>query len=136
MKAALLDSDMLTEMLKRRNSTVTAHAASYLNQHGAFALSVFSRFEIRRGYLAKHASRELARFNIFCEHSLLLPISDAVLDQACSLWVAARQGGHPQSDADLIIAATAMVHGRTLVTGNTRHFAWIVGLDLFDWRQP
>ena len=37
-------------------------------------------------------------------------------------------------DADLIIAATALEHGRTLATGNAAHFSWINGLNLEDWR--
>ena len=44
--------------------------------------------------------------------------------------------GHPQTDADLIIAATALEHSRVLVTGNTTHFAWIPSLTLENWRAP
>jgi predicted nucleic acid-binding protein len=39
------------------------------------------------------------------------------------------------TDADLIIAATAMEHRRVLVSGNTDHFAWIPGLVLDNWRD-
>jgi tRNA(fMet)-specific endonuclease VapC len=34
---------------------------------------------------------------------------------------------------DLLIAATALVHGLTLVTHNTRHYAGIEGLTIEDW---
>jgi len=47
-----------------------------------------------------------------------------------------RRGGHPGRDADLIIAATALEHGRVLVTGNTLHFSWVRGLKLSNWRLP
>jgi len=50
------------------------------------------------------------------------------------MWVSASQGGHPRSDADLIIAATAVEHGLILVTGNTPHFSWVPGLTLANWR--
>ena len=36
-------------------------------------------------------------------------------------------------DADLFIAATTLVHGSLLVTGNTRHFERIGGLRLERW---
>jgi predicted nucleic acid-binding protein len=65
---------------------------------------------------------------------LIVPISDTVLDRAADLWADARNAGYPQRDADLIIAATALVHNRTLVTGNTPHFQWIHGLHLAIWR--
>jgi tRNA(fMet)-specific endonuclease VapC len=136
MDASLLDTDTLSEILKRRNAAVAAKAAAYLKQHGQFAFSVFSRFEIRRGYLEKQASRQLANFDVFCGHSLVLPLDDMIFDEAALLWSQARQGGNPRSDADLLIAATAARHNLVLVTGNHRHFAWIPGLRIDDWRNP
>ena len=136
MDAALLDTDSLSELLKRRDATVTAHAVAYLPQHGTFAFSAFTRYEIRRGYQLANATRGLPRFEVFCQHSLVLPVTDAVLERAGRLWVAARRGGHSHGDADLIIAATALEHGRVLVTGNARHFAWMPGLTVADWRTP
>ncbi len=34
---------------------------------------------------------------------------------------------------DVLIAATAMVHGLTLVTNNSDHFSRINGLDIDNW---
>ncbi len=39
--------------------------------------------------------------------------------------------GRPQDDLDLLIASTAVVHGLTLVTRNTRHFE-DTGIKLHD----
>jgi tRNA(fMet)-specific endonuclease VapC len=136
MDAALLDTDILSEVLKQRSPNVRKHARQYLRSHGQFALSAVTRFEIIRGYKERSATTPLARFLTFCGHSLILPVTDAVFDRAADLWVAARQGGHPFGDADLLIAATAIEHGRRLVTGNMSHFAWIPGLPIDDWRQP
>jgi predicted nucleic acid-binding protein len=135
MDETLLDTDILSEVLKRRNFLVRQTAAQYLKQHGRFALSVFTRFEIVRGYKEKNAIRQLQRFEGFCQRSLILPADDSVFEKAGELWVAARRGGYAHGDADLIIAATALQSGRVLVTGNTAHFAWIPGLRLDDWRQ-
>ena len=88
------------------------------------------------GRQAQQATTFLTRFDTFCRHSLILPVTEAVLDQAGDLWSTARRGGHSHNDADLIIAATAIEAGRTLVTGNTAQFSWIPGLKLEDWRQP
>lgn len=134
MAIALLDTDMLSELLKQRNPQVTAKAAEYLRLHGKFALSVFTRFEIARGYKEKGATTQLTRFMEFCRHSLIIPTTDVVFDRAEDLWAIARRGGLPHNDADLIIAATALETGRVLVTGNTAHYAWIPGLTLEDWR--
>ncbi|MCY2992093.1 MAG: type II toxin-antitoxin system VapC family toxin [Planctomycetota bacterium] len=136
MDHAILDTDMLNEVLKQKNSQVLLHAAAYLRQHGQFVLSSMTRYELVRGLKEKNASHQLARFATFCQQSLVLPVTDSILDRAGDLWVAARRGGFPGRDADLIIAATALEHSRVLVTGNTTHFAWIPGLKVADWRKP
>ncbi len=134
MDASLLDTDILTEVFKLRNQTVAANAAAYLQQHGQLAMSAMTWFEVIRGLRHKRASKSLKRFELLCAQMLIIPISGDVLDATADLWVDARDGGHPQRDADLIIAATALVHNRTLVTGNTPHFQWISGLPITNWR--
>jgi predicted nucleic acid-binding protein len=135
MEATLLDTDILSEFLKQRNSAVNQRAAGYLQEHGQFTFSAFTRFEVRRGFLERQATQQLERFEEFCRHPLVLPVEDAIFDEACSLWATARQGGHPCGDADLLIAATAKVHKLTLTTGNLQHFDWIPDLMLEDWRS-
>jgi tRNA(fMet)-specific endonuclease VapC len=136
MPLSLLDTDMLSEVLKRKHLTVRRKAAAYLRQYGQFALSAITRYEAKRGLKQKKAVRQLHQFEIFCQHSLVLPIGDNVLDRAVELWVVAYKGVHPRNDADLIVAATALEQGRAVVTGNVGHFDWIPGLTIEDWRQP
>lgn len=136
MAPSLLDTDTLSEFMKRRNATVMAKAKAYLKQHGQFTFSEFTRFEVRRGYIDKRATRQLAKFDVFCAHSLVLPIDRVIFDRAALLWSIARQGGDPRSDADVLIGATALVRDLVLVTGNRLHFAWMPGLQIDDWRAP
>ena len=63
----------------------------------------------------------------FFRGSLVLPLSDAVAQEAVALRQQRRIGL-----GDAIIAATAMVHGHTLVTHNTEDFRWIANLELLD----
>jgi predicted nucleic acid-binding protein len=135
MEIALLDTDMLSEVLKQRNPQVVAKATAYLRSHGSFAFSAFTRFEIARGFKEKGATNQLTRLREFCQHSLILPVTDSIFERAEDLWAIARNGGLPCGDADLIIAATALETGRVLVTGNMNHYAWISGLKREDWRN-
>lgn len=133
MQACLLDTDILSEVLKRKNPTVLIHAGRYIQQHGQIGFSSFTRYEILRWIKARNANRQLARFQTFCSHSLVYAVTDAVLDRAADLWAVSRRIGHPVPDADLLIAATAQEHGLELVTGNAAHFAW-TGQTVLDWR--
>src|SRR5688572_6322534 len=57
----------------------------------------------------------------------MLDVDRAVLDRAVSLRQLRRM-----SLGDAIIAATALVHDRPLVTRNVDDFRWIVGLSLLN----
>jgi tRNA(fMet)-specific endonuclease VapC len=132
----LLDTDILSEVLKQKHPIVVQKATAYLQAHQLFTFSAFTRYEAVRGLKAKRATRQLQQFATFCLQSRILAITDEILDRAADLWVTADSTGNPKRDADLIIAATALEHGLVLATGNTRHFSWIMGLTVEDWRQP
>jgi len=66
---------------------------------------------------------------------VILPTSEEVFERAAELWAEGRRTGRPHRDADLIIAATALIQNRTLVTGNTTHFDWIPRLAIANWRE-
>lgn len=136
MDESLLDTDILNEVLKQRNANVVQHAADYLFHYAEFAISSIVRYEVLRGLKEKNAVAQLARFYTFCRHSIVLPVTDGILDRAADLWVEGRRLGFAPKDADLFIAATAIEHSRTLVTGNTAHFHWIPGLRIANWRDP
>ncbi len=87
-----------------------------------------------RGLRFKNALAKLTAFDALCQGVLIFPVTGEVLNRAADLWVAGRKGGFAHRDADLIVAATAIEHGRTFVTGNTSHFQWIPGLQIDNWR--
>ena len=65
MDLALLDTDLLSELLKQKDPQVVLHAAAYLKQHGQFAFSAFtsirghSRFESQERDDAAREVRDL-----------------------------------------------------------------------------
>lgn len=136
MPASLLDTDTLSEVIKGRNSLVLSHAARYLVQHGGFTFSLMTRYEILRGLKSKNATTQLAAFEVRCQVSSILPITDTIIVQAADFYAELKQRGQLISDADLIIAATAVAHGLVLVTSNTSHYARIAGLHLDCWTAP
>jgi len=45
------------------------------------------------------------------------------------------KGGKPLPDADILVAATALVYEALLVTGNTRHFSRFHNLAIENWLE-
>jgi predicted nucleic acid-binding protein len=131
----LLDTDILSDILRGRNQVVVDAADAYLKTHGQFAISAFTRYEIVRGLRWRNATARLVAFEQLSHSMTIHPITADVLDRAADLWAEGATQGKPKMDADLLIAATALVHGLELVTDNLPHFDWISGLAVSSWRK-
>lgn len=59
-----------------------------------------------------------------------------VFDHAAELWAIGQRTGVTVDDADLVIAATAQIEGLEIASANPKHFAWIEGLRVSNWRDP
>ena len=68
----------------------------------------------------------------FLAGMMVLDIKRDVAERAATTRVLMRRSGLSVSDFDLLIAATAMVYDRTLMTGD-RNFLRIPGLTVEDW---
>jgi predicted nucleic acid-binding protein len=104
------------------------------------AISVVSLTELHFGVLVAgdDATRALRtrRLGAIEAHFDALPVDAAVARECGRLHAAvANRGGKPRRRAlDLAIAATANVHGATLLTYNTKDFEIIA--DIVDLRSP
>ena len=130
----LLDTDTLSQLLKKRPS---AKLMERLQQAAADSLCTSSvsvmelRFGARRrddaDLLWKRIEQQiLSRVQIF---GLTKP--EAVLAGDLLADLAGR--GSPIGVEDVLIAATALAHGCTVVTGNERHFRRIGNLRVENW---
>jgi hypothetical protein len=139
----LLDCDTLSE-LSRGHPKVTERARAYLLANGRLTISAVSLFERLRGYraalrLGKPFEAQLRQFQLFAAECIILPVNAAVADQAATIW--AELGARRRTAlGDILIAATASVHGLRLVTRNRRDFEPMVkssGIDvaLLDWTK-
>ncbi len=119
--AVILDTDILSELLKQ-HPLVTQRVRRYLAEHDRLAFSIITRYELLRGLKAKQASAQEAAFSLLCQASLILPLTDQVVERAATLYGELHRQGALLPDADLLIAATALEAQRTLVTNNLSHF--------------
>lgn len=65
-----------------------------------------------------------------------MPLTDAAAVKASEIYAELRRRGEPIGDADMLIAAPAMVNGLPLVTNNEAHFKRINGLIIENWLRP
>jgi predicted nucleic acid-binding protein len=86
MDESLLDTDILSEVLKRKDQQVLVNATQYLAQHQWLAFSALTIYEIMRGMLANRATRQLNAFLNTLASSEILPVSMTVLQRAAHLW--------------------------------------------------
>jgi len=130
----LLDTDILSYLL-RGHSGVLNRAEAYSRQHNRFHFSLMTRYEILRGLNARNATTQIVRFDDFCSEHHVLPITEEVISKAASIYARLYQRGVLINDADILIAATALVHGMKLATNNTGHFSRIDDLLLDNWAE-
>ena len=130
------DTDVLSEFLKGKNSVVVRRAAAYLSQYKRATFSSITQFEVLRGLKARNATRLLAQFEAICQKNEILLITEDIIVLAADLWADLKRRGQLIGDSDVIIAATALHHGRPLATRNIAHFTRVPGLVVDDWTKP
>ncbi len=134
LEQALLDTDVLSAIM-RKNPPATERARSYLEVHRQFTFSVITRYEVLRGLLARGAAKQLDAFDQLCVRSRVLPLTDPMIVQAAAVYADLHRRGELISDADILIAATAMTHGLAVVTNNVAHFRRVRGLQVVNWLE-
>lgn len=132
--AVLFDTDILSELLKQ-HPLVVQRVRSYLAEHARLAFSIITRYELLRGLKAKQANAQEAAFTLLCQASLVVPLTDQVVERAAALYGDLHRQGALLPDADLLIAATALETQRTLVTNNLSHFQRIPNLIVETWKR-
>lgn len=132
MRQVLLDTDTLSAVM-RKHPAATAQAQAYLVVFRDFTLSIMTRYEILRGLRAKGATVQLAAFERFCAANQVLPITDEIIVRASEIYADLYRQGSLISDADILIAASALVYDLALVTNNEGHFKRIAALRVENW---
>ena len=105
-------------------------------------ISVITVGELRRGIVRLEPGRRRDDLDFWLADLILrygeriLPVDLDVTERWAALAEAARAAGRPSEMTDELIAATAHVHGLTVVTRNVRHFERTGCRVLSPWSEP
>ena len=133
----LLDTDILSNLLKPSPSTVLISAIAAVSPQQQFTSSITLGELVYGAYrLSSRTAALLERL----DRTLLANLSVLPFDAAAARVYGEvradleRRGSH-LAEADLRIAAIALARGLTLVTANIRHFERIPGLPVENWLE-
>jgi predicted nucleic acid-binding protein len=123
----LLDTNVVSELRKNHRAAPSVMRWARPIPASSLYLSSITVLELETGILRleRHDSAQSKLLRTWLEHHVLpafagriLPIDAAVASKCARLHVP-----DPRSEYDALIAATALVHGMTVVTRNTADFA-------------
>lgn len=116
----LCDTNIISELARQQpNAGVIAWSENITTIH----LSVITLDEIHFGLAWKNHPRIRQWFEYFLQqHCTVLPITTAIARLAGELRGSLQAQGQTRTQADMLIAATATIHGMPLVTRNTKDF--------------
>jgi predicted nucleic acid-binding protein len=138
MPKSLLNTDVLSEILRSVNTTVVGNANAYRVTFGHFSLSVITVMEMVKGLHKVQRPQKIASLLALLATEETLVFDQVAAEQAGRIWGDLERTGQPIGLADPMIAAVALRHGMELVTGNTAHYQRIQQLGyplmLANWR--
>lgn len=125
MADALIDSDVLIDVLKGRQSAA-AWIAEYSRDNLLITSSV-NVFELARGWDSDRATEAgMALLREF----IILPLDTRAALEAAVIDTELRQRGTPLDAGDLLIAGIARASNLGIITRNVRHFSRIPRLEV------
>jgi len=132
MKECTLDTNIITAFFKN-DTTVIAKVSEYLEVFDNLSINIISYYEILRGLKDLGNTEKLRRFEEFMEESELISLRKETIQKAAEIYAILKKKGMLIEDADILMAAIAIVEDLVLVTHNTRHFERIEDLQTEDW---
>jgi predicted nucleic acid-binding protein len=129
----LLDTSVYSQPIKKRPlPAVIAHWKEHPERD--YAVSAICELEVLYGvYAAGSTSLSFAYEKILKGRFPVLPFDAVCATRYAQLQAEFVKNGNTRPTFDLMIAATALVHGLTLATCNATDFQGIEGLRVADW---
>ncbi len=119
MDRALLDTDILSDIVKGVHRTVRARAAAYCAIWGRYTVSTITVVEIVKGLHKVGREDAIHRFLAGLSSAELLTLDLQSAELAGRIYADLERTGQPIGRADPMIASIALQHGLTLSAGTS-----------------
>ncbi|MEN6449296.1 MAG: PIN domain-containing protein [Thermoguttaceae bacterium] len=129
----LIDTDVLVHLL-RGNATVIRSMAAHADDFKAISATSFGEL-IYGCHRSNHRAENAAKVYHVAANFPIVAASESIIDRYGVMKADLVNQGRKLEDFDLVIAATALHLGYTLVTGNARHFDRVPGLRIENWAE-
>jgi tRNA(fMet)-specific endonuclease VapC len=126
----LIDTDTCSAHLKQKGG-ITGRFLQYTGQLHISAITLGELFTW--AMRANAPPRRINSIQQLLADVTVLDVNEAVAQEFGRIRAGLMDRGRPAPDLDLLIAATALTHGLTLVTHNTQDFVNVPGLRIIDW---
>jgi tRNA(fMet)-specific endonuclease VapC len=137
MNRTLLDTDILSDVLRGQNGNVLRQAEAYISEHGRLTVSAVTVFEVVRGRFQAQQIDRAAQFLAWSQSAEVLAFDDKSARIGGEIAGTLLRTGTTIGVADVLIAAIAIANNVTLATANLAHYQRMVpfGLTLANWRE-
>lgn len=126
------DSDVSTGVLRGHNALITDRYLA--TDPETIVLPSIVAGELTVGALKSRRPNAMAELEEFLTRHAIVPFGEAEFRVYARIRAYLETNGMKIGPNDLIVAATALAAGATLVTHNVREFARVPGLSLVDWQ--
>jgi tRNA(fMet)-specific endonuclease VapC len=130
----LLDSNVLIQVLRGRPDGAGVRSRLHITPRAEVGVCSIVRAELLYGALRLGNTRRIDELGEFLSGFASIAVDDRVADVAASIRNELAAKRLPIGPYDVLIAATALAHGLTLVTHNTAEFLRVHGLKVEDWQ--
>jgi predicted nucleic acid-binding protein len=127
-----LDSNTVSYFL-RKDQKVTNKVWNVVPEGNQIVIPNIVYYEIKRGLLSIFSPKKTATFNQLCKSYEVGAMDKGTAEIAALIYSKLKKKGKLIEDADLLIAATCLQNGYTLVTNNIKHFENVDDLKIENW---
>ena len=128
----MLDTNVVSAIIKNNKIVQKKLDDVSFEKRGVF-ISGITYYEVKRGLIASNATSKLAEFEILCRKNPIIFWNDiAILEKAAEIHAYLKKRGMRLEDADIFIAAIAIVRDLILVSHDSDMLR-VPELTVEDW---